>query len=66
MKLKMVQEFYLKNSCRSLISEKLFLSYFSVCRVIREYELDFKAFNGMFKSRYAKIDKCPTIESRMQ
>ena len=51
-KLKIVHEFYLRNSCRSLISEKLFLSYSSVCRVIREYASDFKVFNVMFKSWY--------------
>ena len=33
-KLEIVHEFYLKNNCRSLISENLFLHYSPVCRVI--------------------------------
>ena len=56
-KLKIIEEFYLNKSSRSLISEKLFISYSSVCRVIEEYGSDFKVFNKMFESKFAKIDK---------
>ena len=55
-KLKIIQEFYLKKSSRSLISEKLFISYSFVCRVIKDYELDFKVFNKIFESKFSKID----------
>ena len=65
-KLKIIQEIYLKKSSRSLISEKLFISYLSVCRVIKEYGSDFKVFNKMFESRFAKIDKCSVIKTRIQ
>ena len=65
-KLKIIQEFYVKKSSRSLISEKLFISYWSVCRVIKEYGSDFRVFNKMLKSRFAKIDKYPVIKSRIQ
>ena len=63
--LKIIQEFYLKKGSRSLISEKLFISYSSVCRVIKEYGSDFKVFNKMFEGRFAKIDKCPVIKTRI-
>ena len=65
-KLKIIQEFYVKKSSRSFISEKLFISYSSVCRVIKEYGSDFKVFNKMFESRFAKINKCPVIKTRIQ
>ena len=65
-KLKIIQEFYLKKSSRSLISEKLFMSYSYVCWVIKEYGSDFKVFNKLFESRFAKIDKFPVIKARVQ
>ena len=66
LKLRIIQEFYWEKNSRSWISEKLMLSYSSVCRIIREYEANAKEFDKMFERRQVNLNWCPAAKSAIR